>query len=194
MTTTSVDPLIRDYLQRIRAAGRQLPRDSRDELVAQLEEHLRDAAPSGASRAEVMAALDQLGEPEEIVAEESRRLGISRVSAGAREWWAIALLLPGSVILPIFGWLVGVYLLWTSRVWSTRDKLLGTLVLPGGWIAVLFALIATSSTTNCAGTSTVTRCTGSSSTSVGSSVLLVALVVLPLITATVLALRARAVR
>lgn len=194
MTTTSVDPLIRDYLQRIRTVGRQLPRDSRDELIAQLEEHLRDAAPSGSSRAEVMAALDQLGEPEEIVAEESRRLGISPVRAGAREWWAIGLLLPGSVILPLIGWLVGVYLLWTSRVWSTRDKLLGTLVLPGGWIAVLFALIASSSTTNCAGTSTVTRCTGSSSTSVGSWVLLVALVVLPLITATVLALRARAVR
>jgi uncharacterized membrane protein len=190
MTTSSVDPLIRDYLERIRAAGRQLPRDSRDELVAELEEHLRDAAPGGSSRADVAAALDQLGEPEEIVAEESRRLGIAPVRAGGREWWAIAMLLPGSVILPVVGWLVGVYLLWTSRVWSIREKLLGTLVLPGGWIAVPVVLIAGASTQNCAGTSTATHCTGSS-TSVGAWVLLAAAVVLPLITATLLGLRAR---
>lgn len=194
MTTSSVDPLIRDYLQRIRIAGRQLPRDSRDELVAQLEEHLRDAAPTGSSRAEVMAALDQLGEPEEIVAEESRRLGIAPVRSGAREWWAIAFLLPGSVILPVIGWLVGVYLLWTSRVWSVRDKLLGTLVLPGGWIAVPIVLIAGASAQTCTGASTATHCTGSSPTSVGVWVLLAAVVVLPLITGTVLALRARAAR
>ncbi len=85
MTTTSLDPLISGYLQRVRTAGRQLPRDSRDKLVAQLEEHLREAAPSGSSRADVLAALDQLGEPEAIVAEESRRLGIPPARAGGRE-------------------------------------------------------------------------------------------------------------
>lgn len=193
MTTGSVDPLIKDYLQRVRNVGRQLPRDSRDELVAQLEEHLRDAAPSGSSRADVAAALDQLGDPEEIVAEESRRLGIAPARAGAREWWAIPLLLVGGVILPVIGWLVGAYLLWTSRVWSLRDKLLGTLVLPGGWIAVPVVILTGSSAQNCSGTSTVTHCTGSG-TSAGAWVLLAASVVLPLITASVLALRTRAAR
>jgi hypothetical protein len=193
MTTSSVDPLISDYLQRVRSAGRQLPRDSRDELVAQLEEHLRDAAPSGSSRADVLAALDQLGEPEVIVAEESRRLGIAPARAGGREWAAIALLLVGGVILPIVGWLVGAYLLWTSRVWSIRDKLLGTLVLPGGWIWVPVVLVAGASPQTCAGASAATHCTGSS-TSPAAWVLLAAAVVLPLVSATVLTLQARAAR
>lgn len=193
MTTSSVDPLIRDYLQRVRTAGRQLPRDSREELVGQLEEHLRDAAPSGSSRADVQAALDQLGDPEEIVAEESRRLGIAPARAGAREWWAIPLLLVGGVILPVIGWLIGAYLLWTSRVWSFRDKLLGTLALPGGWFVVVVLLLTESSTQNCSGTSTVTHCT-SSGTSAGAWVLLAAAVVLPLITAVVLTLRVRTAR
>jgi HAAS len=193
MTTESVDPLIPDYLQRVRTAGRQLSRDSRDELVAQLEEHLRDAAPSGSSHTEVLEALDQLGEPEAIVAEESRRLGIPPVRAGGREWAAILLLLVGGVILPLIGWLVGAYLLWSSRVWSMRDKLLGTLVLPGGWMAVPVVAVTGASTQTCGGSATATHCTGSG-TSLGAGVLLVAVVVLPLITATVLALRARAAR
>jgi hypothetical protein len=45
---------------------------------------------------------------------------------------ALILLSIGSVILPLVGWLGGVILLWVSEVWSTRDKLLGTLVVPGG--------------------------------------------------------------
>jgi uncharacterized membrane protein len=193
MTTGSADPLIRDYLQRVRTAGRQLPRDCRDELVAQLEEHLRDAAPDGSSRADVQAALDRLGEPDTIVAEESRRLGIPTAHTGGREWAAIVLLLVGGVILPGLGWLVGAYLLWTSRVWSIREKLLGTLVLPGGWIAVAVAALAGATTQVCTGTSNATHCTGST-TSVGAWVLLVAAVVLPLISASVLTLRARAAR
>jgi hypothetical protein len=44
----------------------------------------------------------------------------------------IPLLLLGGIVLPLLGWLVGVFLLWASPVWSPRDKWLGTLVLPGG--------------------------------------------------------------
>ncbi len=66
-------------------------------------------------------------------------------------------------------------------------------VLPGGWIWVPVVLVAGASSQTCAGTSTVTRCTGSS-TSPGTWVLLAAVVVLPLVSATVLTLRARAAR
>jgi uncharacterized membrane protein len=193
MSTGSADPLITGYIKRLRAAGRRLPRDSRDELVQQLEEHLRDAAPSGSSRTEVLAALDRLGEPEAIVAEESERLGIAPARPGAREWWAIPLLLVGGVILPLVGWLIGVWLLWTSRVWSIRDKLLGTLVLPGGWMVVLIAALAGSGSEDCSGTANSTHCT-SSGTSLGAIVLLIAAFVLPLISAIVLGLRACAAR
>jgi Kef-type K+ transport system membrane component KefB len=59
-----------------------------------------------------------------------------------RENLTIALLLFGSLLV-IAGWFFGVALLWTSDRWSRRDKIIGTLLLPGGIpVALLFALIA----------------------------------------------------
>lgn len=52
--------------------------------------------------------------------------------ADGQEAVVIALLLIGGLILPLFGWLLGVYLLWRSPVWTVKDKLTGTLVIPGG--------------------------------------------------------------
>ena len=43
----------------------------------------------------------------------------------------IALLLVGGFLWGV-GWLVGVVLLWLSDAWTARQKLLGTLVVPGG--------------------------------------------------------------
>jgi hypothetical protein len=43
------------------------------------------------------------------------------------------LLLGGFVLFA--GWLVGVVLLWNSSVWTTRDKILATLIWPGGLAA-----------------------------------------------------------
>jgi hypothetical protein len=37
----------------------------------------------------------------------------------------------GSVI-PVFGWAVGVVLLWSSGLWRRSEKVLGTLIVPGG--------------------------------------------------------------
>ncbi len=48
------------------------------------------------------------------------------------------LLLVGGLLAGI-GWLVGVVLLWTSRRWTIGDKVLGTLVWPGGVAAALAA-------------------------------------------------------
>jgi hypothetical protein len=54
----------------------------------------------------------------------------------ARRRWirdvsAIALLTFGVVIFTV-GWLVGAVMLWSSPTWRVRDKILGTLVFPGG--------------------------------------------------------------
>lgn len=43
----------------------------------------------------------------------------------------IPLLAVGAILFSV-GWFVGVMLLWRSPVWRLRDKLIGTLVLPGG--------------------------------------------------------------
>ncbi len=61
--------------------------------------------------------------------------------AGAHEIITVILLLVGGIVVPVIGWVVGVVLLWSSPRWQTRDKLLGTLVWPGG-LAAPFVLVA----------------------------------------------------
>jgi hypothetical protein len=46
------------------------------------------------------------------------------------------------VIIPVLRWFIGVVLLWVSDAWNTRDKLLGTFVVPGG-LAVPLVLAQT---------------------------------------------------
>jgi hypothetical protein len=54
----------------------------------------------------------------------------------------VCLVLLGGVLLPIVGWVVGVGLLWVVPGWRVRDKLIGTLVPPGGLLP-LFVLLDT---------------------------------------------------
>lgn len=69
-------------------------------------------------------------------------ISVQTRTSDLQENLAIALLLFGSLLL-IAGWLIGFVLLWTSDRWNRRDKLIGTLILPGGIpAALLFALIA----------------------------------------------------
>ena len=122
--------LIRRYLKDLREASRGLRRAERRELIAQIEELIRSALPAQPSESEVREVLQRLGEPEEIVAEQygsrSQRSGM-----GAQAVSAIVLLLIGGFLGGV-GWIAGVVLLWTSHAWTLRDKILGTLVLPGG--------------------------------------------------------------
>jgi hypothetical protein len=62
------------------------------------------------------------------------------------------------------GWAIGVVLLWVSPRWRWPDKLLGTLVWPGGLAAPLLLLIIPVSTQVCSGigSSSHVTCTGGS--------------------------------
>jgi len=134
MNAATLHPLARDYLKRLKKAAAVLPRGRRGELIAEIESHLSEALPAGASEAEARNVLERLGEPAEIVAEAGAGLS---AQAGLKEWLVILLLLFG-ISLFIVGWFVGVVLLWSSRIWTTRDKLIGTLVLPGGLASAPF--------------------------------------------------------
>lgn len=83
------------------------------------------------------ALLERLGSPEEIVAAAASDGPLLPASL-AREGWAVGLMTAGS-FLPVLGWLAGVGLMWTSRVWTRRDKLLGTLVMPLGPLGLVYA-------------------------------------------------------
>jgi hypothetical protein len=101
-----------------------------------------------------------------------------------REWATVGL-------LPLV-WVVGVVLLWRSRAWSTRDKLIGTLVVPGGLAYVIYVVAD-------AALVVLRRCEPEGC-AVGiavdplSAVVLAAMTVLPLATAVYLAIGADATR
>ena len=190
MNAATLHPLARDYLKRLKKAARRLPRARRKELIQEIESHLSEALPAGAGEAEALNALEHLGEPAEIVAEaEPGSREAPDVRAGIRESLAVSLLLFGGLLF-IVGWFVGLHLLWSSRFWTLRDKLIGTLVVPGGLLPAL-VLVATSAQTCTGGTGQPTECTPYISPTMRVVVITgwVALVVLPLASAVFLSWR-----
>jgi hypothetical protein len=200
MNTHTLHPLAADYLDHLRRAGRRLPRGRLKELVAEIEGHLTEAISPEASDAEALTVLDRLGQPEEIIDAEQPHAVAPQDARGTREWAAIILLLFGGFIFG-FGWLVGLILLWSSRAWTTLDKWIGTLILPGGLAAIvlvgLFAFGSSSSSSSggaCYGYANgPIHCTGG--TSGGADIVAIAilaiLVLAPIATAVYLARRAR---
>jgi uncharacterized membrane protein len=164
MTMETEQRLIDDYLERLERAAHRLAPEQRAELLAEIREHIESArtADEITSEAGLRELLDRLGEPEEIVAASAGPTPTEPTSTGrpagmptgqlagppivpprrslALEIWAVVMLTVGSLI-PILGWLVGVVLLWLSPRWQVREKLLGTLVVPGG-IGILIHLSA----------------------------------------------------
>jgi hypothetical protein len=112
----------------------------------------------------------------------------------------VILLLIGGIVLPFVGWVVGVVLLWASSRWRISDKVLGTLVWPGGLGALLAVLLlAAVPTQECSAYGNGTRfhssCSGPAlPTWLGITifvVLLLAAIVRPILVAIRLLLRAR---
>jgi hypothetical protein len=130
--TYNPEPEIEHYLKRLSKAARDLPRARRRELLSEIEQHIRETlieTPAD-NEAEMLTLLDRLGDPEEIAAAASGQTGVARSTT--METWAIILLLLGGFVF-LVGWLAGVVLLWSSNLWTRRDKLIGTLVIPGGF-------------------------------------------------------------
>jgi hypothetical protein len=135
MATVNDD--VTDYLRRLDDALADLPATRRREIVQEIDQHIRESITDSESEASVRDVLDRLGEPEEIASEAGARPKAER-RLGPLEVAAIALLLIGGVFPPVLGWVVGVVLLWISDAWTTRHKVLGTLVVPGGLALPLF--------------------------------------------------------
>jgi hypothetical protein len=173
-------PEVQEYLDRLRAEGRQLPPDRLDEVVDDVRAHVREAVaastaggldPSLAAR----NALERLGSPAEIVRAEAEQSGVPvAVAAAGRpqpgglvrygEPLAVFLLLFGGFVF-VVGWFAGVALLWLSPSWRLREKLLGTFVWPFGYIGVLLVGTLVTTVESCVSTGTAAgdasmTCTG----------------------------------
>ena len=161
MTDPSPDALVQAYLDRLRRLADVLPPDRRDDLVASVAEHLDAARERGREQGAddgvtVREALDRLGDPAATVAAAQDPTGRQPRST-THELFAVLMLSVGSVIVPILGWIVGVALLWTSTLWRRSEKVLGTLVLPGGPLLFLVLLsLPFGDSSSCSGTVTST--------------------------------------
>ncbi|MGC8487499.1 MAG: HAAS signaling domain-containing protein [Clostridia bacterium] len=129
----SASRLVGRYLRELEHELGSLPPAARAAVLAEVGAHIAQARGSraDASPAEIQRLLDRVGSPRAIARE-----------AGARPvgpHWGDALvpwlLLFGGLAYGI-GWLGGVALLWLSPVWSVRDRVLGTVVVPGGLLGV----------------------------------------------------------
>ena len=124
MAPMETDQLVDDYLRRLDHVAARLPRARRAELVAEIRAHIEAALreEQATGEAAVRNVLDRLGPPEEIV--EAAEPPPSRRRAG---WFEIVALL--ALIVPFIGWLVGTVLVFASRVWARRDKVIGAMLL-----------------------------------------------------------------
>jgi len=146
-STLHANALVLQFRRDLRHATKALPRQQRRALLDDIDAHLDEALPPDATDSDVRAVLDSLGDAEAIAAA-ATPAGALADRRIAPEVWALVMLTIGS-LLPVLGWAIGLALLWRSRRWSTRDKLLGTLVWPGGMQPLWIMLAIPSGSTDC---------------------------------------------
>ncbi len=168
MTSEQIAEMQR-YLAALDRACVDLPSGRRDELVAEIRAHIEGSlvGVDEIDDAELRSLLDAIGSPEDIAA--AARVENAPSSAtnsaggfGLRDISTVVLLLAGGILAGL-GWVVGAVLLWTSQSWRTRDKLIGTLLVPGGLVgAAMFVGVGTfAAGQTCVATSNgPTQCTG----------------------------------
>jgi uncharacterized membrane protein len=147
---TDTQGLIDRYVKELERELSALPRARRREVMDDVRAHISEArAEAGDDQASVRELLDRLGDPTEIAEDARARFGVHPAKVGFMEVAALILLPIGGVIVPILGWIAGVILLWVSSAWGTREKVIGTLVVPGGLAAAAFMMLFPFSMQSC---------------------------------------------
>lgn len=138
---TSSDQIIEQYLGDLREALRIVNPLSSNEFVAEIEQHIIEGRASLESGDEVglRNLLERIGSPTALANELKETEPPRTVSAmdRATPW----LILFGGFAFG-FGWLVGLYGLWSSKTWRIWDKLLGTFFWPGGLLGTFYLFLA----------------------------------------------------
>ncbi|MDQ6722438.1 MAG: hypothetical protein M3003_16825 [Candidatus Dormibacteraeota bacterium] len=134
MTALHADEIITGYFARLETALAPVASDRRQELLNDVRAHISEARIGLAHEtdADLLNILDRLGDPADMAAAEIGRAEPTPPKAPT----SMALEIAAMVLLLLF-WPVGVILLWISDAWTTREKLIGTLVPPGGYLAIL---------------------------------------------------------
>ncbi len=209
--STTPDKLVERYLKHLEVELDDLPRDRRREIVDEIAGHIAEARAGveHETEADVRNILEGLGDPADI-AEDARERFDVRPTAPAQvfkpgwmEVGALIMLLIGGIVIPIFGWVIGVVLLWVSNAWNVRDKIIGTVFVPGGLGLSVLILVSSLTLSGGSGSSTCTtdpftgkwNCVDSSSSGgfphFLGALLLLGVIVAPIITTAYLTYRLR---
>ncbi len=141
---TDEDALLADYLIRVRRAARRLPRGRREWVIGRAGDRIAIALDADQADApDVSAILTRLGEPQELV--QSLDGHVPGDEARWADYLAVLLLVIGGIaFLPV--WVGGAVLLWASPRWRLRERVIGTLLWPGGlagfWFLVTRSTLA----------------------------------------------------
>ena len=132
--TSADDDRVARFIAQLQDELRNVSRPVRDDVVRELALRIAAERKAGGDVGEI---LDGVGDPLDIAADVRERHGVLERSSW-REIAAVVLLPFGGVVIPIAGWFVGVYFLWSSPVWTVPEKVAATLLLPCG---TLFPLL-----------------------------------------------------
>lgn len=105
--SASTESSVRNYLVEFDRLSAQLPKQRRDILRSQIEDHLRGAIPANATEAEVGAALAGFGSPEEIISQELESDSATSQAAPPKKrrlliWGAVALAVVAAGLIWLF--------------------------------------------------------------------------------------------
>jgi uncharacterized membrane protein len=186
--TTEADALVLRYLQGLESQLGDLPANRRQELLDEVAEHITAARATldPETEAGVRSLLERLGDPADIAAEARDRFGVPAEPARPTPWLEVIALV--ALVIPFLGWVVGVVLVWLSRLWTTRDKLIGTL----GGMSWLVAGLGTLSMSAQGSTAVGSGPLGPTEMSLVEVVLFLAPFLLPVVAAIYLGFRLRA--
>lgn len=131
---TAQHPLVKNYLAAVARETAELDEEHRNELIADLDEHIAVALAEEADPDDqaIRAVLARLGDPRSIAAS---ALGESPAAVSVRRRHTVVplvlLALAGlaTVTAPVAGVvlaIVAVVALWATPQWQTRDKVIGT--------------------------------------------------------------------
>jgi hypothetical protein len=139
---SSADNMVGRYLAQLDDELRNVPAPRRREVMQAIAGRIAASRKELVTEtdADVRAILYGVGEPADIGAAARERFGVVERRSNWREIAALILLPFGGVVVPVGGWLLGVFFLWVSEAWTPRDKLIGTLVVPGGLLLPLVLL------------------------------------------------------
>jgi HAAS domain-containing protein len=139
MTAVHADQLVDGYISRLELALLDLPPERRREIVDDIRTHIADERGNleHETDADLLNLLERLGEPADIAAAARDGQSTSRQGGPGGRFGLIEVL---ALILTPLVWPAGVVLLWLSAAWTTRQKLLGTLIWPGGYPGLLILL------------------------------------------------------